>query len=89
MKAFRKYFDKVEIYERFQCIAHRRLQAPTVEITRMLQKDIVLCLSEVGEARAASWFNDSDTWTGERGNYTDATAGYVGNNLFMFLGRAY
>ncbi len=31
------------------------------------------------EARASTWFND--TWTGERGNYTNATAGYVGNNL--------
>jgi hypothetical protein len=45
----------------------------------MLQKDIVLWLSEVGEARAASWFND--TWTGEHGNYTNATAGFVDNNL--------
>ena len=39
----------------------------------------MLWLSEVGKARAATWFND--TWTGERGNYTNATAGYVGNNL--------
>jgi hypothetical protein len=31
----------------------------------MLQTDIVVWLSEVGEARASSWFND--TWTGERG----------------------
>jgi hypothetical protein len=45
----------------------------------MLQRDIVLWLSEVGEAKAATWFND--TWTGERGNYTITTAGYVGNNL--------
>ncbi len=36
-------------------------------------------LTEVGEARAAMWFNDN--WTGERGNYTLATAGYVGNHL--------
>jgi hypothetical protein len=45
----------------------------------MLQRNIVLWLTEVGEARAATWFNDN--WTGERGNYTIATAGYVGNNL--------
>jgi hypothetical protein len=45
-KVLKKYFDKVEIYELFQCILHRLLQAPTVEITRMLQ-----WLSEVGEAR--------------------------------------
>ncbi len=74
-KVFRKYFDKVEKFERFQCMAHRLLQAPTVEIPR----DIVVWLSEVGEARASTWFYD--TWTGERGNYTNAIAGYVGNNL--------
>ncbi len=39
----------------------------------------MLWLTEVGEARAATWFNDN--WTGERGNYTIATAGYVGNKL--------
>jgi hypothetical protein len=39
----------------------------------------VLWLTEVGEARAATWLNDN--WTGERGNYTIATAGYVGNHL--------
>ncbi len=39
----------------------------------------MLWLTEVGEARAATWFNDN--WTGERGNYTLATAGYVGNHL--------
>ncbi len=50
-----------------------------LEITRMLQRDILVGLSEVGKARASLWFND--TWTCERGNYTNATAGYVGNNL--------
>ncbi len=57
----------------------RLLQAPTIAITKMLQKEIVLWLTEVGEARAATWFKDN--WTGERGNNTLATAGYVGNNL--------
>jgi hypothetical protein len=78
-KAFRKYFDKVENFEEFHCHAQRLLQAPTMALTRLLQKEIVLWLTEVGEARAASWFND--TWTGERGNYTLAAAGYVGNHL--------
>jgi hypothetical protein len=45
----------------------------------MLQRDIVVWLSEVEEARAATWFNDN--WIGERGNYTIATAGFAGNNL--------
>jgi hypothetical protein len=78
-KSFRKYFDKVENYEKFHCFAQRLLQAPTIAITRMLQKEIVLWLTKVEEARAAAWFNDN--WTGERGNYTIATAGYVGNHL--------
>ena len=39
----------------------------------------MLWLTEVGESRAAAWFNDN--WTGERGNYTLAAAGYAGNNL--------
>ena len=60
-------------------MAHCLLQAPTVETTLMLQRDIVVWLSEVGEARASTWFNDN--WTCESGNYTNATAGYVGNNL--------
>jgi hypothetical protein len=55
-------------------MANRLLQAPTVEITRMLQRDIVVWLSEVREARVSTWFND--TWAGERGNNTNATAGY-------------
>ncbi len=38
-------------------MAHGLLQAPTVEITRMLQRDIIVWLSDVGEARA--WFNDT------------------------------
>ncbi len=34
-------------------MANHLLQAPTVEITRMLHRDIVVWLSEVGEARAS------------------------------------
>jgi hypothetical protein len=52
-------------------------------ITRMLQGDIVVWLSKVGETRAATWF--SDNWTGEQGNYTIATAGYAGNNCPLVL----
>jgi hypothetical protein len=54
-------------------MAQSLLQASTVEITMILQKDIVVCLSDVVEAslRASSWFND--TWAGERCNYTNAT----------------
>ncbi len=69
----------MENFEQFHCYAQRLLQAPTIAITRLPQKEIVLWLTEVGEARAAAWFNDN--WTGELGNYTLATAGYVGNHL--------
>ncbi len=57
----------------------RKLCCGTQEGNCVLQKEIVLWLTEVGEARAATWFNDN--WTDERGNYTVATAGYVGNHL--------
>ncbi len=69
----------MENYEKFHCYAQRLLQAPTIALTRLLQQEIVVWLTEVEEARAAIWFNDN--WTSERGNYTIATAGYVGNNL--------
>ncbi len=46
-------------------VSQRLLQASTIAITRMLKRDIMLWLTEVGEARAATWFNDN--WTGERG----------------------
>ena len=60
-------------------MAHRLLEAPTVAITRMLQDLIEDWLRyELGETRAADWWRDY--WTGEHGNYTNATAGYVGNN---------
>ncbi len=69
----------MENLEEFHCYAQRLLQAPTMALTRLLQKELVLWLTEVGEHRAASWFND--TWAVERGNYTIAAAGYVGNHL--------
>ena len=48
-------------------------------LTVLLQSDMVEWLERVGERRAARWFEDN--WTGEHGNYTNATAGYVGNNM--------
>ncbi len=50
-----------------------------MKITRLLQADIVEWLKTAGEARAAAWFEKY--WCGEKGNYTNATAGYVGNNM--------
>jgi hypothetical protein len=54
-KEFRKYFAKVENFEQFRCIVHLLLQAPTLEITKLLQEEIVLWLKDIGEARASSW----------------------------------
>jgi hypothetical protein len=56
----------------------RLLEAPTVEITRLLQDSIEKWLRDIGKTRAADWF--SGYWMGEHGNYTNATAGYVGSN---------
>ena len=77
-KTFRKYFDSEDNFTEFHKLTHRLLEAPTVEITRLLQDSIEEWLREKGELRAAEWF--STYWTGEHGNYTNATAGYVGSN---------
>ena len=44
----------------------------------MLQSNLVIELLQRGETRASRWYDE--TWTGEYGNYTLASAGYVGNN---------
>ena len=59
-------------------MAHKLLEAPTEDIARMVQAHIVDWLVIEKETRAASWFEKE--WTGEHGNYTNASAGYVGNN---------
>ncbi len=55
----------------------RLLKAPTEKITTLLQANIVDWLDTAGEFRAAAWFEEY--WCGEKGNYTNATAGYMGN----------
>ncbi len=47
------------------------LQAPTLKIAALFQESIVDWLESVGK-----WF--LATWTGEHGNYTNPSAGYVG-----------
>ena len=59
----------------FHKLAHRLLEAPTGAITELVQDEIVAWLKEIKELRAAKWFEEN--WTGEFGNYTNATAGYV------------
>ena len=85
-RQFRKYFDKEENFIKFHQHASRLIKAPTVAITVLLQSDMVEWLERVGESRAAQWFQDN--WTWEHGNYTNATAGYVGNKKASCNGPA-
>jgi hypothetical protein len=59
-------------------MTHKLLEAPTEDIARMIQAQLVVWLTYQKETRAATWFEKE--WTGEHGNYTNASAGYVGNN---------
>ena len=77
-KSFLKKFSKLENWEWFHQVVHRLFEAPTIPITRLIQQKIVSDLEARGEGKAAKWF--LETWTGEYGNYTNGTAGYVGNN---------
>ena len=75
-KSFRRYFEKEENYVWFHQVIARLVDAPTIDITRLIQGNIVAELHARDEHRAAVWFDT--TWTGPHGNYTRATAGYVG-----------
>ena len=78
-RSFRKYFESEDNCTEFHKKAHRLLEAPTIAITRKLQDMIEDWLrNDLKETRAADWWRDY--WCGEHGNYTNATAGYVGNN---------
>ena len=43
----------------------------------MLRQSLVDELLHRGEPRASNWFDE--TWTQAHGNYTNASAGYIGN----------
>ncbi len=75
-EAFKKYFDIVENYQLFHQFDDKLFKAPTIAITWLLQADIVQWLESVGESPVAAWFNNY--WCDEKGNYTNAAAGYVG-----------
>ena len=57
----------------------RLLRAHTEEMAHAIQQAIREWLLSVNEKRAERWFRK--TWCGERGNYTNAAAGYVGNKV--------
>ena len=77
-KAFLKYFETEEHLTDFHKMAHKLLEAPTEDIARVVQSHIVDWLRSVKETHAAKGFEKE--WTGEHGNCTNASAGYVGNN---------
>ena len=59
-------------------MAHRLLEAPTEAIAHMIKGHTVDWLQSVKETRASGWFETY--WTRAHGNYTNVSAGYVGNN---------
>ncbi len=77
-KSFRKYFKKEENFVKFHQMFARVLKAPTEAIALLIQDEIVAWLKAVKEMRASVLFEK--TWTGQHGYYTNASAGYVGNN---------
>ena len=77
-RSFRKYFDTEANYLWFHQTIARLFQAPTMKIASLLQSNLVFELLHRAEPRASRWFDE--TWTDEHGNYTLASAGYVGNN---------
>jgi hypothetical protein len=77
-KSFRKYFDKEENFIKFHQLLARSMEAPTESMASLIQDEIIVWLNDVGEKGAARWFEK--TWTGEHGNYTNASAGYVATN---------
>jgi hypothetical protein len=52
-------------------------------VTKLIQNEIVEWLKDIKEMQAVAWFETY--WTGEFGNHTNATAGYVGFNKPLAL----
>ena len=55
----------------------RLLRAQSIEIASAIQGSMCEWLENVNEKHAAKWFRKK--WCGERGNYTNASAGYFGS----------
>ena len=75
----KRSFRTEENWLYFHQLISRLLRAQSIEIASAIQASIREWLQDVGEDRAAKWFRK--TWCGERGNYTNASAGYVGNKV--------
>ena len=78
---FKIYFDSDENWLYFHQLMSRLLRAHTEEMAHAIQQAICEWLLSVNEKRAEKLFRK--TWCGERGtcNYTNASAGYVGNKV--------
>ena len=78
-RSFRPYFRDEENWLLFHQLISRLLRAQSIEIASAIQGSICEWLENVNEKHAAKWFRRK--WCGERGNYTNASAGYVGNKV--------
>jgi hypothetical protein len=65
-------------YIEFTKLTTRFMDALTQQLATAIQDEIIDWLRIVGENGAAAWFERY--WCGERGNCTNASAGYCGNN---------
>ncbi len=77
-KKFKSNFINEANYIQFTKLTTRLLDAHTTQFAHATQLEIVEWLCTEGENAAASWFERY--WAGERGNYTNASAGYSSNN---------
>ena len=80
-RSFRKYFKSEAVFFAFHRVQQRLLAAPTIELQVALQRATVEWLERKDEMKAASWYEGY--WTGQHGNYTYASAGYIGTNVAM------
>ena len=78
-RSFRQYFRTEENWLQFHQLLSRLLRAQSIEIASAIQASICEWLKDVNELHAARWFRKQ--WCGERGNYSNASAGYVGNKV--------
>ena len=75
------------MYFAFHRIQQRVQAAPTIEIQVALQNAVVAWLMRNEEKQAAGWYEQY--WTGQHGNYTYASAGYVGSHVNMGMESAW
>ena len=78
-RSFKQYFHSEDNWLQFHKLLSRLLRAQSIEIASAIQASIYEWLKASKEEYAATWYLKH--WSGERGNYTNASAGYVGNKV--------